>query len=392
MSRHGKSLAFVLLFAAASRGWADPLDKIAKTLSQGAGSLVNKKVAVLPFPYHDGRDSQGSTIVSERLITKIVKRNKLEVIERSLIEKVLRELKLQATGAIDQDSAKELGKILGVEAIVSGTLIDLGEGQVEVNSRLIRTETGQIIVAASGELEKVWKDEPKTEENAAATAEPVVPPVPAPSQAPSETLVLSNLGPAPSGSARAVPPPYQAGEPSGGGPEFLSGPEDMILVESGVLPGEERGPLLEDVVNGFRMIRRGDAAKAEYNFKSVLARAQKPGRENDLARLGLSASYFAQGKEREAVRLAESVASETRYPRVRSVAHFLLGRYGEGSGKIAAAREHYLEVVRSSPFQTGMVLKAGNRLRALEYARRQGGFQPLQDGPKRKPVLKRRRR
>src|SRR3989344_7967396 len=108
MSRHGKSLAFALLFAAASRGWADPLDKIAKTLSQGAGSLVNKKVAVLPFPYHDGRDSQGSTIVSERLLTKIVKRNKLEVIERSLIEKVLRELKLQATGAIDQDSAREL--------------------------------------------------------------------------------------------------------------------------------------------------------------------------------------------------------------------------------------------------------------------------------------------
>ena len=66
----------------------------------------------------------------------------LEVIERSLLEKVLRELNLQSTGAVDEASAKEIGKILGVEAIVSGTLIDLGAKEVEVNARLIITQTG----------------------------------------------------------------------------------------------------------------------------------------------------------------------------------------------------------------------------------------------------------
>src|SRR3989338_3388470 len=142
-------LAGILLVFDRTNLFADALQKIAKKISRGSASLQNKKVAVLPFPYHDGRESKGSTIVSERLITKLVGQKKLEVIERALMEKVLKELKLQASGAIDEQSAKQIGKVLGVEAIVSGTLIDLGEKEVEINARLIKTETGQIVVAAS---------------------------------------------------------------------------------------------------------------------------------------------------------------------------------------------------------------------------------------------------
>ena len=67
---------------------ADSLDKIAKEISKGSKKLKVQKVAVLAFPYHDGRQSQGSTIISERLTTKIVSLKKLDVIERTLLEKV----------------------------------------------------------------------------------------------------------------------------------------------------------------------------------------------------------------------------------------------------------------------------------------------------------------
>lgn len=158
-------LAGNFLIFSCSNLFADALQKIAKKISSVSKNLKNKKVAVLPLPYHDGRESKGSTIVSERLITKIVEQKKLEVIERSLLEKVFKELKLQTSGGIDEESAKQIGKVLGVEAIVSGTLIDLGEEEVEINARLIQAETGQILVASSGKVDRFWKDEePKQQE------------------------------------------------------------------------------------------------------------------------------------------------------------------------------------------------------------------------------------
>ena len=46
-----------------------------------------------------------------------------EVIERSLLDGVFKELKLQSSGAVSEESAKEIGKLLGVEAVVNGTLM-----------------------------------------------------------------------------------------------------------------------------------------------------------------------------------------------------------------------------------------------------------------------------
>src|SRR5262245_48268093 len=85
------------LFLVSSSALADSLERAAQKISAGAKKLANKRVAVLPFPYHDGRPSKGSTIISERLTTCLVQQRKLEVIERSLLENVFKELKLQAT-------------------------------------------------------------------------------------------------------------------------------------------------------------------------------------------------------------------------------------------------------------------------------------------------------
>lgn len=137
----------------------DAYDTMASELAEGAGSLTNKKVAILPFAYVDGRKSQGGTIISERLTTRLIKMRKLEVVERNLLDKVMGELKLQTSGAIDSSSAKELGKLLGVEAIVTGSLVETQRGKVEVNARFIKTETAQAIMASTVILDKDWVDE-----------------------------------------------------------------------------------------------------------------------------------------------------------------------------------------------------------------------------------------
>jgi hypothetical protein len=52
---------------------------------------------------------------------------------------------------------------LGVDAIVTGTLEDQSNGNVEVSARLIKTESFEILAASTQEVEKTWQDQPSAE-------------------------------------------------------------------------------------------------------------------------------------------------------------------------------------------------------------------------------------
>jgi len=159
---------FVLLLILSSKTFAreDAYNKMAKEFAVSASLLPQfpqPKIAIMPFVYLDGRKSDGGLIVSERLTTRIVKLKKFKVIERQLLEKVLTEQNLGTTGIIDVESTKKIGKILGVGAIITGTLLDVGNQMVEINARLINTETAEVIATSSVEIKKIWSDVPTSE-------------------------------------------------------------------------------------------------------------------------------------------------------------------------------------------------------------------------------------
>ena len=136
--------------------------KAAEKLSAKAVSaLAAKKIAVLPFEYLDGRASLGSRLIAEKLTNAFVEVGKLTVIERSMIDKVMKELKFESSGAIDAATAKELGKGLGVDAIVTGILDDSQDGkQTTFSARLIKTDTFEILGTDERDLDKTWTDPP----------------------------------------------------------------------------------------------------------------------------------------------------------------------------------------------------------------------------------------
>lgn len=49
-----------------------------------------------------------------------------------------------------------MGKLLGVEGIVTGTMVEMQAGRLEVNVRLIKTETAQAIGAFQADIEENW--------------------------------------------------------------------------------------------------------------------------------------------------------------------------------------------------------------------------------------------
>jgi TolB-like protein len=106
------------------------------------------KIAVLDFQMQGEQTNSKDMgkIVAEWLITGLVETGRFDVIERRLLEKLLEEQKLGVTGIIDPNSAAQLGKVLGVKIIVSGTVTSL-EGYTEINARLINVDSASIIAA-----------------------------------------------------------------------------------------------------------------------------------------------------------------------------------------------------------------------------------------------------
>ncbi len=155
-----KVLAAGLLFMAFTSGAyaVDGYQQLANELTEAGAGIQGKKIAIIPFSYADGRTgaTKDGSVISERLTIKMINMHKFEIIERSVLDKVMAELKLQASGMIDASSAQQLGKVLGVEAIVTGTLVETSGGQIEVNARLIKTETAQAIGASQVTLDKNW--------------------------------------------------------------------------------------------------------------------------------------------------------------------------------------------------------------------------------------------
>ncbi|MCG3205993.1 MAG: hypothetical protein KCHDKBKB_02719 [Elusimicrobia bacterium] len=140
----------------------DPLRKVAKDFHKKTRSMKSPRVAILSFPYHNGKVSSGSSILSERLTTYMAETRGVRVIERNLLKKILEEQHLSDSGVVDSSSAKKIGKVLDVDLIITGTLIDLESEQTELNARVLRSDTGEVLAANRAVVERSWSDKPRS--------------------------------------------------------------------------------------------------------------------------------------------------------------------------------------------------------------------------------------
>ncbi len=121
---------------------------VPKTKVSGKIKRVGERmsVAVLPFE-NKGASRDLGDIVFDKMITALFNEDRFKVIERSQLESVLEEQKLGASGILDASSAAELGRGLGVDAIILGSVAAAPNGAISLDARAIDTETAMIIVA-----------------------------------------------------------------------------------------------------------------------------------------------------------------------------------------------------------------------------------------------------
>ncbi|MBN1550216.1 hypothetical protein JW979_02055 [bacterium] len=98
-------------------------------------------IAVLDFESIGAEEHLGKA-VSEIMRTELIDTNRYRVVERAQINKTISEQRFQKSGLIDDKSAIELGKLLGADLIVIGSVVKIGTSYT-INSRMIETKTGE---------------------------------------------------------------------------------------------------------------------------------------------------------------------------------------------------------------------------------------------------------
>ncbi|MBI4386556.1 MAG: c-type cytochrome [Elusimicrobia bacterium] len=152
------SVALLVTVSSRESSAAGPYDSIASTLEKAFGQLKRRRVAVLAFPSIDGRSNPGSKAVQERLTTVLASRKNVQIVEREAMDALLDEIALGYKGVLDPSSSYRLGRILDVDAVVTGTLTPLRDRKVEINARLISIPEGLVLAAAESWTAADWPE------------------------------------------------------------------------------------------------------------------------------------------------------------------------------------------------------------------------------------------
>lgn len=82
--------------------------------------------------------------IADLLITDLAGNPNVTVVERERIQQVLQEHQLIKAGAIDAQTAVDVGKIVGAQYMITGGFINTGKGQMVLTARAINVKTSQI--------------------------------------------------------------------------------------------------------------------------------------------------------------------------------------------------------------------------------------------------------
>lgn len=136
--------------------------------TQTVNASSQKIIGVLEFNNTSGRRNL-NTIVTDSLVAQFSQNPRLKVIDRVNIDEVLNEQGLGRSGLISSDTAAQVGRIIGLNYIVIGTVTDAriadhdrilwnqSSAEVSVSMQIIDINSGAIVFADSvnGSVDKV---------------------------------------------------------------------------------------------------------------------------------------------------------------------------------------------------------------------------------------------
>lgn len=150
----------IFLFLCSNNSFAasnleEGVSQLAEQISKNMQEKQKQKIAIIDFSDLNGNVTALGQFMAEELTTQlfIIAPGKFEVVERRQLLKLEEELALGQIGFIEEKGIKKMGQVLGVDAIVTGSMTDLGN-TVKVNARLIAVESAKVFAVAATDIPK----------------------------------------------------------------------------------------------------------------------------------------------------------------------------------------------------------------------------------------------
>lgn len=148
------SLAFLFLISALLTAYEKEIKSLCSAMAEIIYKTSKKTVAVVDFVDLQGNVTELGRFLAEEFSVNLADAGKgFEVVDRTHLKTLLKEHKLTETGIIDPSTAKKLGQIAGVDALVTGTITPFGDS-VRLSVKILATATAKVIGASSTNIAK----------------------------------------------------------------------------------------------------------------------------------------------------------------------------------------------------------------------------------------------
>ena len=109
-----------------------------------ASNLPSMAVLDFNYPENDPQYTGFRSGIAEAFTGSFVNSKRFRIVERSQLDKAMKELELNRTDAVDPATAQRVGRLIGAQYLVLGSY-QVFQGEIVINARLVKVETGEII-------------------------------------------------------------------------------------------------------------------------------------------------------------------------------------------------------------------------------------------------------
>ena len=137
-----------------SIAYENEIENLSTVMTVNIANAGKKIVAVVDFTDLQGNVTELGRFLAEEFSIAIAGADKgFMVVDRTHLKSIIEEHKLSSTGLIDPQTARKLGKIAGVDALITGTITPFGDS-IRLAVKVLDTETAKMISASSGNIAK----------------------------------------------------------------------------------------------------------------------------------------------------------------------------------------------------------------------------------------------
>lgn len=145
----------LMLMAATSNSQGameNSLKEISTSIAQKMLRMGKKRIAVLDLTDISRAETNAGKYIADVISINLLNdTSNFQLYDRQNLDKIMREMKLNSEGYIDEASAKQLGKLLSVDAIVSGNYTVLNN-RISITLKVFDSETAFLIGGAMKDI------------------------------------------------------------------------------------------------------------------------------------------------------------------------------------------------------------------------------------------------